>query len=105
MRPDLTSYLGKRVILLIDRPLGSRHPRDPDMAYPVNYGYIPGTVSGDGHPIDAYLLGVDELVEQAEGIVIALVLRSDDNEDKLVVVPVGHLFSSEHIAELIHFEV
>lgn len=26
----------------IDRPLGSVHPDDPDMIYPVNYGYVPG---------------------------------------------------------------
>src|SRR5256885_15333734 len=101
MRPNLSAYLGKRVSLVIDRPLGSRHPREPDMVYAVNYGCIPSTVSGDGHPVDAYLLGVKEPVEQAEGVVIALVIRADDVEDKLVVAPEGQRYSVEQIAEMV----
>jgi inorganic pyrophosphatase len=104
MRPDLTAYLGKRVVVMVDRPLGSRHPRDPGMVYPVNYGYLPGTVSGDGHPIDAYLIGVGEPVEWAEGIVVALVLRADDVEDKLVVATEGRSYSVEQIAEQVRFQ-
>ncbi|MBQ9299025.1 MAG: hypothetical protein IJ214_00790 [Clostridia bacterium] len=36
------------VHVVIDRPLGSRHPEHPDLVYPVNYGYIPGLPAGDG---------------------------------------------------------
>src|SRR5436190_21300832 len=85
MKPDLTTYLGKRVRVTIDRPLGSRHPQHADIVYPVNYGYLPNTVSGDGMPIDAYLLGVDEPLAEAEGLVVAVIIRSDDTEDKSVV--------------------
>lgn len=34
-------FLGLTVMVTIDRPLGSRHPRHGH-AYPVNYGYPPG---------------------------------------------------------------
>ena len=55
---DLQKFLGKEVNIVIDRPLGSAHPKHDDIIYSVNYGYIPDTVSGDGEEIDVYLLGV-----------------------------------------------
>ncbi|WP_246580369.1 hypothetical protein [Deinococcus aestuarii] len=51
----------------------------------MNYGELPGTVGGDGQPIDAYLLGWAEPVPEAEGLVAALIVRADAVEDKLVV--------------------
>lgn len=33
-------YLGKKVTLKIDRPLGSRHPQY-GFIYMLNYGYVP----------------------------------------------------------------
>ncbi|WP_245593291.1 hypothetical protein [Deinococcus frigens] len=66
----------------MDRPLGSAHPRHSDLVYPVNCGELP--VSGDGHPIDAYPLGWGEPVKEARGIDIAVIVRHDGREDKLV---------------------
>ena len=83
-KPDLTPFLGKRVHVKVDRPLGSVHPRHPDIVYPVNYGYIPTAVPGDGMPIDVYLLGNDVAVREADVPVIAVIVREDDNDDKLV---------------------
>ena len=40
-------FLNKIVSVTIDRPLGSKHPKH-EMIYPINYGYIPNTISGDG---------------------------------------------------------
>lgn len=54
---DLTSYLNKEVLIKIDRPMDSKHPVH-DMIYPINYGYIEGTISGDGKEIDALLLAL-----------------------------------------------
>ena len=45
----------------IDREYGCKHP-NYGFIYPVNYGYIPNTVSGDGGELDCYLLGVFEPV-------------------------------------------
>ena len=58
MKPDLTAWLGRRVRMVVDRALGTAHPRYPDLIYPVNYGEIPVTLSGDGQPIDAQPPGV-----------------------------------------------
>jgi len=104
VKTSLMPFLGQRVTVTIDHPLGSRHPRRPDLVYPINYGFVPGTVSGDGMPLDAYLLGVDEAVAQAEGVVIAVIVRSDDVEDKLVVTPAGELYTAAQMMEWVRFQ-
>ena len=102
--PDLSGYLGRWVRVVVDRPLGSRHARHPDLLYPLNYGFLPGTVSGDGAPIDAYVVGCDEAVAEARGVVVAVVLRADDAEDKLVVAADGRRRSAGEITALIAFQ-
>lgn len=97
-------WLGKTVQIIIDRPLGSRHPQYPDTVYPVNYGYIPNTVGGDGALQDVYLLGVDIPVEAYTAKVIAVVHRKDDCEDKLIAAPEGAVFSAEEIQEKVNFQ-
>lgn len=82
----LADWLGRRVTIEIDRPLGSTHPREDDITYPVNYGFVPGTLAPDGHPIDPYVLDAGEPLERCEATVIAIVRRRDDVEDKLVAV-------------------
>lgn len=104
MKPDLTPYLGRTVRVVVDRLLGSPHPRWPELIYPVNYGEIPGTLSGDGHPTDAYLLGWDVPVREAEGVVTAVIVREDDREDKLVVVPHGSWWPGEEIMKAVWFQ-
>jgi predicted DNA-binding transcriptional regulator YafY len=103
-RPDLRPYLGKSVTVTVDRPLGSQHPSHNDIRYPVNYGYLVNTVSGDGAPIDAYVLDAEEPVSEIAGVVIALVLRADDIEDKLVVAPPGSRFSAAEILAAVDFQ-
>ncbi len=103
-KPDLTPFLGQRVTVTIDRPLGSRHPRYPDLVYPINYGFAPGTVSGDGMPVDAYLLEIDKPIDQAEGVVIAVIVRANDVEDKLVITPAGEQYTAEQIMEQVKFQ-
>ena len=82
----LADWLGQRVTVEIDRPLGSRHPREDDMTYPVNYGFVPDTIAPDGHPIDVYVLDAAQPLDRCEATVIAIVRRRDDVEDKLVAV-------------------
>ena len=38
------AWLGKTVNITMDRPIGTRHPKHPEIIYPVNYGYIPGVI-------------------------------------------------------------
>ncbi|WP_432662980.1 NUDIX domain-containing protein [Wukongibacter baidiensis] len=99
----MEEYLGKSVKVVMDRPLGSRHP-EYDFIYPVNYGYIPNTKAGDGEEIDAYILGEFEPVEEYEGRVIAVIKRHDDNEDKLVVSKDGCSYNKEQIRALTEFQ-
>lgn len=96
-------YIGKKVIAHIDRPLNSKHPKH-GFIYPVNYGYIPNTVSGDGEELDCYILGVDEPLKKFEGECIAVIHRTNDDDDKLVVVPEGKHVTDEQIRKLTYFQ-
>lgn len=98
------SYLGQMVRVVVDRPLGSVHPRWPDLRYPVNSGELPGTLGGDGQPIDASLLGWDIPVTEAEGVVVALVLRGNDSEDKLIVVRPGTVWTGAELWSAVQFQ-
>ena len=64
---DNKEYLGKIISIKIDRPLGSGHPEYPTSIYPINYGYVPGTISGDGKELDCFLLGVFKAVDEYTG--------------------------------------
>lgn len=96
--------IGKIVTVTVDRPLGSYHPKHPDIYYPVNYGYIESIPAPDGEEQDAYILGVEKAVETFTGRVIALIRRKDDIEDKWVVAPEGMTFTKEEIERATHFQ-
>ena len=100
---NIKKFLGNRVSIKIDRPLGSRHPQW-DFIYPVNYGFVPDTIAADGEGIDAYLLGVFEPVEEYTGICIAIIHRINDNDDKLIIVPDDKNYSTEQIIALTEFQ-
>lgn len=101
---DLKFYIGKELEIIIDRPIGSKHP-EFGFEYPVNYGYVPDTIGDDGEEIDVYYLGEDKLVEKAKGRCIAFVHRTNDNDDKLIVVPENFSnLSDEEIMEKIDFQ-
>ncbi len=96
-------YIGKNVNVKIDRPFGSKHPKH-GFIYPVNYGYVPNTISGDGEELDCYVLGVFEPVETFSGKCIAIIHRTDDDDDKLVIVPEGKEYSDSAIDALTEFQ-
>ncbi|MBE6924371.1 MAG: inorganic pyrophosphatase [Ruminococcaceae bacterium] len=89
--------IGDIVKVIVDRPLGSCHPKHKDIYYSVNYGYVPGVIAPDGEEQDAYILGVHEPVSEFVGKVIAIIHRLDDVEDKWVVAPESASFSKEEI--------
>lgn len=96
-------YLNKIVNVKIDRELGSKHPKH-NYIYPVNYGYIPGTVSGDGEEIDCYILGVFDPISEFKGKCIAIIQRTNDNDDKLIIVPEDKNYSNDAIEALVEFQ-
>lgn len=98
-------FLDKLVNVVIDRPLGSRHSEKyPNHIYPINYGYVPNTISGDNEELDCYILGVFEPLETFKGKCIAIIHRTNDNDDKLIVVPEGRNYSNEEIRALTEFQ-
>ena len=96
-------YIGKIVKVKIDRPLNSLHPKH-GFKYEVNYGFVPNTISGDGEELDAYLVGFYEPLEKAEGKVIAVIHRTNDDDDKLIVAPEDKEYSDEAIKALTEFQ-
>ena len=98
--------MGKRrlVTAVIDRPLGSAHPRFPDTIYPVNYGYVPGVLGGDGQEQDVYVLGLDIPLSVFCGERIAVIRRQDDAEEKWVLVSPGVTLSAAEIAAAVEFQ-
>lgn len=92
--------LGETVTVEVDRPIGCRHG---DIVYPINYGFLPGVMAGDGEEQDAYILGVDEPVKTFTGRVVGVIRRINDCEDKLVVAPHGREYHQGEIAEATHF--
>jgi len=100
---ETKNYIGKEVTVIVDRPLGSKHPKH-GFVYQVNYGYIPGVFSPDGEEIDAYILGKNEPVKSYKGRVIALIHRLDDDDDKLIVTAENMEFTDGQIEKLVEFQ-
>ncbi len=96
-------YLNQNVEVKIDRPLGSLHPRH-DLIYPLNYGFVPNTLAPDGEELDAYVLGVFDPIEEFEGKCIAIIHRTNDNDDKLIVTAQNKNYTDEQIIALTEFQ-
>ena len=96
--------IGKKVKVVIDRPLGTYHPKHKDIFYSVNYGYIEGIIAPDGEEQDAYVLGVNEPVSEFTGEIIAIIKRLDDVEEKWVVTPENMTFTKEEIMKQVEFQ-
>lgn len=96
-------FIGKEVEIVIDRALGTKHPNH-GFIYTVNYGYVPNVISGDGEELDAYLLGVFDPVESYKGKCIAVIHRTNDDDDKIIVVPAGVNYTDEQIRALTEFQ-
>jgi inorganic pyrophosphatase len=74
----------------IDRPKGSSHPRYPQVIYPLDYGYIENTSSGDGGGIDVWLGSLsiitnNEIPKTLTGILCTFDTLKHDAEIKLLI--------------------
>jgi inorganic pyrophosphatase len=99
---DLKKYLGTVVDVVMDRKLGTTHPKH-GFLYELNYGYVPNTINSDGEEIDVYVLGVNEPIDTFNGKVIAIIHRLNDNDDKLIVTS-GENYTDEEIKKLTNFQ-
>ena len=89
---NCASVIGSIVTVTVDRPMGSVHPKHRDIFYPISEWQ------------DAYILGVDEPIQEFTGKVIGVIHRLDDVEDKWVVCPENMSFSEKEITEKTDFQ-
>lgn len=99
-RPDYSGIIGRKVSCTMDRPMGTEHK---GIIYPINYGYVNGTIGGDGAEQDVYVLGADCPLEGFDGVVIAVYHRFNDNEDKWITAPSNSYFTNQEILDKIDF--
>ena len=98
------TFLGKKVQLKFDQPVGSSYAPHNIESYPINYGYVRNVLAPDGDNLDAYLLNVFESLESGEGVCIATIHRLEDDDDKLIVVPEGTELTDEQICMQTQFQ-
>ncbi|TDI73589.1 MAG: hypothetical protein E2O84_06980 [Bacteroidetes bacterium] len=67
--------------LVIDRPKDSIHPEYDSIRYPIDYGYIKGTIGLDGDEVDIF---VGSATNGLVGILFTEDLRKGDNEYKFI---------------------
>lgn len=75
--------LVQRSTIKVDRPKGSAHPRYPNFFYPLDYGYLEGTASGDGAGVDVWLGSLPE--KQVTALLCTVDLEKRDAEMKLLL--------------------
>ncbi|HEX9839237.1 MAG TPA: hypothetical protein VGA72_07825 [Anaerolineales bacterium] len=90
MTPDTTFWhamarLAAANSIVIDRPKGSPHPRYPDVIYPLDYGYLEGTTSGDGDGADVWLGSLNTIDKMLTGILCTFDTLKRDIEIKLLI--------------------
>jgi len=68
--------------IIIDRPKGSRHPKYPDVVYPLDYGYLEGTTAMDGGGIDVW---VGSAGNHADAVICTIDLFKRDAEIKILI--------------------
>lgn len=100
---DIKKFLGKDIYVVVDRPIGSKHA-EYGYKYPVNYGYVPDTRMADEEELDVFILGVNFPLESFTGECIAIIHRTDEDDDKLIVVPEGKDYTNEEIEKLVEFQ-
>ena len=69
--------------VVIDQPAGSRHPRYPEIVYPLDYGYLKGTSGGDGNEIDVWRGSLP--AGALDTVVCTVDLHKRDTEVKLLL--------------------
>ena len=96
-------FLGKIVKVEIDRALGTKHPKH-DYLYPINYGFVPNTKAPDGAELDVYILGESIPLKTFAGRCVAIIHRTNDDDDKLIVCKDGTDFTDEQIRNSTNFQ-
>ncbi len=75
--------LVKHCGLVIDRPKGTSHPRFPDFIYPLEYGYLAGTVAMDQGGIDVWVGSLPD--RRVTGVICTVDSLKQDAEIKILL--------------------
>lgn len=79
---NLLDKLFRNHSIVIDRAKGTHHPKYSDYIYPLDYGYLEGTVSSDGAGIDVWV-GSSEKKEPC-AIISSVDFIKGDSEIKIL---------------------
>lgn len=73
--------------------------------YPINYGYIPNLIGGDGKWQDVYIISenVSDPLEVFEGELVAIIHRADYVEAKWILTTAGEIVTYDQIKQATHF--
>jgi inorganic pyrophosphatase len=69
--------------LIVDRPKGMPHPRYPSFTYPLDYGYLEGTIAADRDGIDAWVGSLPD--RRVTAIICTIDLEQRDAEVKILL--------------------
>ena len=83
----IKDYMGKLVHVVIDRPIGYQHG---DITYPINYGYIPGVIAGDGE---------DRIADAVGDYDLETVKSSDKDEIEQLVKDIDALLDTDNLTD------
>ncbi|WP_199338172.1 hypothetical protein [Nostoc sp. FACHB-133] len=67
----------------IDRQKGTSHPRYPSFIYPLDYGYLQDTQSGDGNDIDVWIGSLSS--QTVTAVICSVDLEKRDTEIKILL--------------------
>lgn len=68
--------------IIIDRPKNTTHPKYKDYIYPLDYGFLEGTISSDGAGIDVWIGSSKE--KKVSGIISSVDIIKGDSEIKVL---------------------
>ena len=100
--PLANAWLGKQVKVQIDQPMGKFHPYLEDAIYQVPMGYVYEAETME-EPINAYVIGVGEMVDSFSGVVVAVIYHEYSDEATLVVGRIGEEVQQDKILKDIAF--
>lgn len=92
-----------RLIVTIDRPIG--YTDSFGNTYPLNYGFIEGIIGGDSEKQDAYIVSKTSIepMQEFTGVLVAIIHRKNDNEEKWVVTAENEVVSKNDIAISVNY--
>lgn len=100
IEPNLVMSKYQKYTITIDRPIG--YMDEFNNHYPINYGFIPDLIAGDGEEQDVYIIDETQPLVISTKYKIAVIHRLNDSEDKWVCASSGD-YSIDQIYQKVKF--